>query len=84
MKNEQNQPARGPINSIVIGRGNKRVKVDLPRDRDERIAIGNKIKGIYLWPKRADFLKARQAGIDFRNQRKAAQSGTLAANYGAA
>lgn len=50
------------IASIVVGRGNKRTVIALPRDRDERIALGNKVKSLRLFPTRKDFVNAKARG----------------------
>lgn len=50
------------IAQIVVGRGNSRTVVQLPRDRDERRVLGNKIKSLRLFPTNAAFKKAQARG----------------------
>lgn len=50
------------INSIIVGSGRKRVKVDLIRDKDTRRTLGNKLKSGYLFLTNASFKKAKVRG----------------------
>jgi hypothetical protein len=50
------------IASIVVGSGNKRTTIDVPRDRDTRRLLANKIKSLRLFPTNASYKKALARG----------------------
>ncbi|GEM_PF-1691182 len=63
------------IDRIVVGRGNTRVAVEMPRDRNERRLLGNKLKSARLFPTNAAFQKAKARG-------ERALKGTLSLRFG--
>lgn len=49
------------IKQIVVGAGRNRTVVELPRDRETRRLLGNKIKS-FLFPTNAAFQRAKSRG----------------------
>lgn len=52
------------IGTITVGRGNNKTTIELPRNRDERIKLGNVLKSQRLFPDSRSFKQAKARGVE--------------------